>query len=162
MEPMEHSVDLLNANNQAECSRSSETSYGYERGGNQDNNHSTPIFELGMNIITEGYVRSTPLSRSSNAHCRLQRTATCLVFACHFARIIRVRCRFHSLLACSPRSQSSAKATRSQFTPSARYPDSLHSVRPQIRSTLGEVISATHENSKYCQAMPDLPYNSRK
>ena len=34
----------------------------------------------------------------------------------------------------APRSQSSAKATRSQIAPSARYPDSLHSVRPQIRS----------------------------
>ena len=126
VEPAEHSADPLNANNQAEL----------ERGGKQDNNHSTPIFEVGMNIATEGYVRSTPLSRISNARCRLQRTTTCLEFA--------------------PRSQSSAKATRLQFAPSARYPDSLHSVRPQIRSTLGEVISATHENRKYCQAMPDL------
>ena len=44
VEPTEHSVDPLNANNQAEL----------ERGVKQDNNHSTLIFELGMNVVTEG------------------------------------------------------------------------------------------------------------
>ena len=58
VKPPEHSVDTLNANNQTEL----------ERGVEQDNNHSTPIFELGMNVVTEVYMRSTPLSRSSNAH----------------------------------------------------------------------------------------------
>ena len=55
---------------------------------------------------------------------------------------------FKPCLEFAPRSQSSAKATRLQFAPSARYPDSLHSVRPQIRSPRwgeGESYKVTHE-----------------
>ena len=58
-----------------ESSRLSATSYGYERGVEQNNNHSTPIFEVGMNIVAESYVRSTPLSCISNAYNSSQRTA---------------------------------------------------------------------------------------
>ncbi len=59
-----------------ESSCSSIASYRYERGVKQNNNYSTPIFEGGMNVVTEGYVRSIPLSRISNAHKSSQRTAT--------------------------------------------------------------------------------------
>ncbi len=58
-----------------ERSRLSKANYGYERGVEQNNNHSTPMFEVGMNIVAESYVRSTPLSCISNTHYRLQRTA---------------------------------------------------------------------------------------
>ncbi len=60
-----------------ESSRSSETSYGYERGVGQNSNNSTPMFEVETNVIPKGYVHSTtPLSRISNAHISSQRTAT--------------------------------------------------------------------------------------
>ena len=40
-----------------ESSRSSETSYGYERGVEQNNNYSMTIFEVVTNVVAEGYVR---------------------------------------------------------------------------------------------------------
>ena len=37
-----------------------------ERGVGQNNNYSMPIFEVKSNVVTEGYVRSTPLSHIRN------------------------------------------------------------------------------------------------
>ena len=63
VEPAEHSVDPLNANNQAErLLMSSSECYNLKRGVEQNSNRFTLMFEVGMSIV------STPLSRICNPH----------------------------------------------------------------------------------------------